>query len=418
MPARNAPLGRPFVAHLGSVASSNLGDGVLAAALPLIAITLTRDPHLVSLLTAALWLPWLVGGLLAGVVVDRCDRVRVRSAALGMRIVVLLAGAVAAFAGQLSIGVLLALTLAYAATEVFSDLAAGALVPQLVPRAQLSRANSRVMGAEMLFQTFLGQPLGGVVLLLGAGWVFGLSGALVVLALLLIRAGLRRGQSYRIEGDGHPALHQVREGVAYLFAHPVLRPLTVMAVVGNFANTAYFSVFVLWVVGPESRVGLSPTLYPVLTAMLSVGALLGAGATAWLVRHLPEVRTAEIAWVINSVLLVVPVLLPHPLTIAAAFVVIGFTNMLGNIILMTIRQRLVPLGVLGRLTGVNRTLSYGVMALAAPVGGALAAGWSLSGLFLAMTAVALLGSFYPMLAVGQRLVDAHELPETLTDSVT
>src|SRR6516162_2610822 len=54
---------------------SSTGDGAFVAALPLLAVTITHDPRLVSVVTAATFLPWLLLSLPAGAVVDRYDRV-------------------------------------------------------------------------------------------------------------------------------------------------------------------------------------------------------------------------------------------------------------------------------------------------------------------------------------------------------
>lgn len=116
---------RLFRVHLGGVALSNLADGILAGAVPLIAITLTRDPQLIGLLTGALWLPWLLGALVIGLLVDRLDRARVRVAALSVRFAVLSGALVLVLTGALTFTLLLVVVLAYAVTEVFSDLAAG-----------------------------------------------------------------------------------------------------------------------------------------------------------------------------------------------------------------------------------------------------------------------------------------------------
>jgi MFS family permease len=70
------PLGRNFNRFWAGSLSSNLADGLMLTALPLIAAMLTNDPLLVSLLAVARFLPWLLFGLFAGAIVDRVDRVR------------------------------------------------------------------------------------------------------------------------------------------------------------------------------------------------------------------------------------------------------------------------------------------------------------------------------------------------------
>jgi MFS family permease len=64
-------LGAEFGKLWAAVAVSNLGDGVYVTALPLLAASLTRDPLLVSLVTFAEWLPWLLFGLVSGALLDR-----------------------------------------------------------------------------------------------------------------------------------------------------------------------------------------------------------------------------------------------------------------------------------------------------------------------------------------------------------
>jgi MFS family permease len=70
---------RPFRRLLAASAVSNLGDGIRLGALPLLAATLTRDPAAVASITAVIWLPWLIFGMVGGAVVDRVNRVRSQS---------------------------------------------------------------------------------------------------------------------------------------------------------------------------------------------------------------------------------------------------------------------------------------------------------------------------------------------------
>lgn len=116
-------------------------------------------------------------------------------------------------------------------------------------------------------------------------------------------------------------------------------------------------------------------------------------------------------WLVNSSLLLVPWLVPDPWVIAGAFVVIGATNMVGNVIAAGIRQRVVAPGALGRVGGAGRTLAFGSMAIGGPLGGFIAARWSMPVLFASMVALVLLVTLWAMLRISQDLVDEHELPE-------
>lgn len=408
-----------FRLHLAGVGLGNLADGIVAGAVPLLAIALTRDPVLIGLVSTALWLPWLLGALLVGVVVDRTDRARLRRLALTARSCVLGAGAGAALADVLTIWALLALCLAYAATELFSDLAASAMIPQLVAREDLPRANARVMGTERLMQEFVGQPIGGALVILGAGWVFGGAAAVVVLAVLLL-GRLRRPEGFVAQRstsattattateEAVSVRQDLTEGLRLVLSHPVVRPFTVSAALTNFANTAYFSMFVLWAVGPGSAVGLEPWQFPILVAVLSAGAIAGSLVPSrWVVRA-GEVRVMIGCWFVNSALLLVPVLVPTWWALGTALVFVGATNMVSNVIGSSIRQRVVPARLLGRTGGATRTLIFGTMAVAGPVGGLVARELGLPTLFVGATVMALLVTAWVATRVDQGVVDRAE----------
>ncbi len=410
---RPEPLGRRFHVHLGGVGLANLADGIIVGGLPLVAITLTRSPAEISLLHAVFWLPWLLLGLLAGVVVDRLDRRHVQLVGTGVRLVVLGVLSWLAFTDRLTMPLLVAAVAAYGVTQVFIDLAGSSIIPQLAPRSRLSAANGRVMGMEQATNTFLGAPVGGFLLVLGSGWVFGVPVALSVAFLLLIGLGLRGDYRARVEpGAGEPAgtrLAHVLEGLRFQLTHPVLRPLVIGASTLNFASTGYFAVFVLWTVGPESRVGLEPHEFPLLLAVLAVGAVTGAVLAERLLRRVREVRLLLVCWMLNSALLIVPVLLPDPLAIAAACFVVGLTNMVGNVVGRTVRQRLVPASKLGRVGGSSGMIGYGLMPLGALLGGVVGEVWGLAAVFTGAVVVGLVAVAYVASAVDDALVARHEL---------
>ncbi|WP_235022531.1 MFS transporter [Amycolatopsis alkalitolerans] len=114
-----------------SSACSNLADGVLKVALPLVALGFTRSPSLIAGLAFAFTLPWLLFALPAGVLADRCDRRRLMLVANLAR-AALLVPTVALHGG--SIAVLYAVAFAAGTAETVYDTAAQSIVPQLVPR--------------------------------------------------------------------------------------------------------------------------------------------------------------------------------------------------------------------------------------------------------------------------------------------
>lgn len=400
-------LGRPFAAQLTSTGLANLGDGVLGTLAPLVALTLTTSPAQISLLQAAAWLPWLVLGIVAGAVVDRLDRRTVQVVSLLVRATLLATGAWLAATDRLSMTSLLVLVLVYGVTEVFADLGATAIVPALVPRDRLSAANGRILGVQQVANAFVGAPLAGALLAIGAGVAFGTSAGLAALAAVVLAVGLRgrfRAEATSTRTTAQPTssparalragLGQVREGLAFLLHHPVLRPLTITSAVLNMASTAYFAVFVLWAVGPGSPMGLTPQQFPLLTLGLAAGAVVGSLLAEKVQNRFGEMPTLVTTLTVNVLLLLVPLLWPSGWAVAGALTVVGFLNTIGNVVSMSLRQRISPSAMLGRIGGAGRTLSYGLMPVGALVGGLVAERWGLPTTFVGAVVVSLVACGY------------------------
>lgn len=403
-------LGRAFHIHLSSVATANLADGIMVVGVPLIAVTLTRSPQEISLISAFLWLPWLLFGVLAGVVVDRTDRRRIRMLGLGIRALLLGVLALMAVTDQLSIWLLIAFMGVYGVTQVFVDLAGTSMIPQVAPRSRLATANSRVMAADTVFQNFVGGPVASALVVLGTGWIFGIPAMLCLATLLLLACGLRG--SYRVEKqEKTTSLADLKQGFQVMIRHRVLRPVIAMSAIANFASTAYFSVFILWVVGPGSAVGMPERHFPLLLLALALGAVTGSFCIDAMKRWVSEVPLMMWAWVVQFPVLVVPVIWPSVPAIAAALFVTGFANMTGNVISATIRQKVVTKGMLGRIGGSASTLAYGLMPLGALTGGLVGEHVGLPAVFIGATAVMMLSLIYPLVTLSQRLVDQMEISE-------
>ncbi|MCB0913201.1 MAG: MFS transporter, partial [Propionibacteriaceae bacterium] len=322
--------------------------------------------------------------------------------ALCVRAGVLAVGAWLGATGGLTMTWLVVLVLAYGATEVFADLGATSIVPDLVPTQRLSAANGRVIAVQQVTNSFLGAPLAGGLVVLGAGIGFGTSAALAALAALVLAVGLR-GDFRKVhdEADGgrrHP-LEDVRTGLRFLFDHPVMRPLVIAGSVMNFALTGYFAVFVLWAVGPESAIGLTEAQYPLMMVGFAAGAVLGSFLAERTQRWLGELPAVNVSLLASIVLLLVPVLWPDPWAVAAALAAVGVTNTVGNVIAQSWRQRLVPGHLLGRVGGASRTLGLGLMPLGALTGGVVAEQYGLPATFIGAVVLSLAAWLYLVMQV-------------------
>lgn len=147
---------RAFWTLVASSGLSNLADGVFKVALPLVALEYTRSPALVAGLELVRSLPWLLGSLQAGALIDRLDRRRAMVVANAARAAFVAIPAVAIAAGGGSLALLYVAAVGTGICEVFYDTAAQSILPSIVPRSDLDRANGRLYAVELGSQEFAG----------------------------------------------------------------------------------------------------------------------------------------------------------------------------------------------------------------------------------------------------------------------
>ncbi|KAA9150662.1 MFS transporter [Microbacterium lushaniae] len=382
--SRRRPLGPDFGKLWTAAAFSNLADGIGRIAVPLVATTLTDDPLLIALLAAVSFLPWLVFGLPAGMIVDRFDRRIVMAIANGLRAAVALWLALYALWGALDITTLLIGTLLFGLGETLFDNATNAVVPGVVGRDQLDRANGRIQTAQVTIDSFVAAPVGGV--LFGVAITVPLwAGAVgfvvpVLLALLLPASAARplRGPvpAPDVETTGpaatpvaaqlpHPSV-PAREAIRYLWRHRYLRAMVVFTSVIGSALTFAQATMVLYFLDEQH---VPPAAIGFVTAGIGVGALLGALVAARLVERFGRGAVMFSANLVCAVGLACTWLAPGPLPAAASYAVFAFAVSLWNVPWGALRQQIVPGHLFGRVLGVNRMLTWGLFPVATVIGG-------------------------------------------------
>lgn len=381
-PAGRPPLGVAYWRLWTSSGLSNLADGIVKVALPLVAIRFTRSPTLIAGLTFALTLPWLLFALQAGALADRLDRRRAMLGANTVRASLLAVLVVAVVADLGSIWALYVVALCIGVAETIYDTSAQSILPQVVRRDQLSRANGRLYAAELTANQFVGPPLAGFLTAAGAAIAFATPVALwavAVAALLLVRG------PFRIERDQRTTMRaDVAEGLRFLWHHRLLRTLALMTGVFNLASNATSAILILYAVGPASAMGLSEPAFGLLLTPIAAGSLCGSFVAEPIERLLGRVRSLALTILGGSLLVGVPALTAEPLLIGGAFFVGGTTIVIWNVITVSLRQRITPDRLLGRVNSGYRLVAWGSMPLGAAAGGFLAQVLGLRAVFVVM----------------------------------
>jgi MFS family permease len=367
--ATHAPLGPSYRKLVTASGFSNVADGVFQVALPLLAVRLTQSPAAVAGLTFAARLPWLVFGVLAGALADRLDR-RATMVRVDIARAALIGGlALLVVAEHERLWVLYAVALLLGIGETVFDTSSQSLMPAIVARDDLSRANGRLYAVEMGMNQFVGPPLGGLLVAAGVAVAFATSAggyvaAGVVLATLTGSFRPERASaSSRMRDD-------IAEGVRFLWRHRVLRALSAIVAVSLLSSTAAFALFPLFVIAP-GPLGLSEVGFGLLLTAAAAGSLLSSLVTERVERRLGRNRTLVLCVVVDGVS--IGVLAVGNVVVAVLVgIALGFSQVLFQVVSVSLRQRLVPNELLGRVTGVHRTLAMGSMVVGAALGGLLA----------------------------------------------
>ncbi|HEY1531052.1 MAG TPA: MFS transporter [Galbitalea sp.] len=355
-----------FVSNL----ATNLGDGVLRTAGPLLAVRLTSDPLLISLLAALALLPWLFFAIPAGILIDRIDRRTALGIANGARVVLAVLLVVLFATNNLTIWWLYIAVFIDGACETIYDGAIRAMMPSLVPKQLLPTANSRIEAGELVLSQFLAAPLTsllfGVAVLIPLGSNIGFYALAVVLALLLPRAASGK-QFTDVSDEPKPKWYrQFVDGYRFIMASKMFRTLWFFQTFIGLCVSAATAGVVLFVIKGE---GLPANLYGFFLLTGAVGGIVGSLLAAPFKRLVGSGRAMAISMLVSVAALVFVGLVPMVWAAAVGYFFSSLGILIWNILVMSLRQSFTPGRLLGRVHGTYRTLLWGSMPLGSVIGG-------------------------------------------------
>jgi len=381
-----------FWLYFGGQLISTIGSAFTMFALPLLVYKLTGSPTDLALTMAANMLPYLLFGLAFGAIADRVDRRQMMISVDLARAAVIAVLPVLYLAGELDVVWVYVVAFAQASLGILFDSGEFAAIPSLVPKADLVTANGRIMAASSAGQV-TGPVIAGALVsfLAPASLLFFDAGTFVAsaLSLALIRRSFNQPDDEAASGVEEGSVVRrlaldVREGLGYVWRHPVLRSISIMMALINFfaattlAQIAFFSKTALH--ASDSQVGW----------MFAAGAagVVIVGSMAGRLRRRLSFPVVALGALIVSGLALVGMGMTHTYAVALVLWAVssGFAMLL-NINTAALRQAIVPNGLLGRVMSVASVLAWSAIPAGALAGAAVMQATDVSVVYAAIGAI-------------------------------
>jgi MFS family permease len=362
--------------------TSALGSGLAATATPLLVASRTTDPLAVSAVSAVAWLPWLLFALPGGVLVDRVDRRRLMILLDWSRFAAMGGLAVAILAGRASTILLYAVLFVVNAGEVIVRSASQAMVPSLVPRARLEWANGWLVGGTTLTQWMIAGPLGGFLFVVAAGLPFLVNAGTYAMSAILI--GLIAGGYLSRPADSGtraepPRPRSVRaemtDGLRWLAGQRVLRTMAVLIGLLNVTLAAAVAVLVLLA---KDRLHLGSVGYGLLFTCMALGGIVGSVCGDRLIGWVTATWTIRVGLLVEAAFHLALAASRSVYLVGFALFALGLHGALWSIVGNSLRQRLTPPDMLGRVGSTSLFIAVAGNCVGAVLGGVVATKFGLT----------------------------------------
>lgn len=391
MKQRVAGLGKRYYRLFSSAIVSNLGDGITMVAYPWLASAVTRSPILIALIAVVSRLPWLLFSLPAGVITDRLDRKKLIVSMDVLRGIFTLGVGVLVLAQQDQLpaldelattaietnyvlyGVLLIATFATGCAEVLRDNSAQTVLPSIVEKSQLEKANGRLWSAESVVNTFIGPPLGsfiiGVAIFLpffvNAGTFF------VAAALIATLSGSFSAKANTLSSNQQKNWRiELKEGLSWLWRHQLLRPLAIILGLINGLAAMSAAAYILFA---QEILKTSVLEFAILGTGGAFGGILGGVVAHKISAKLGTGPSLGSTMLVGGVLMVATGLVSEWILVWIFTFITTLLAVLWNVITVSLRQQIIPDHLLGRVNSAYRFFGWGMMPIGSIVGGTVIA---------------------------------------------
>jgi len=361
----------------GALTASLFGSGIWAVAMVWQVMELGGGPVQLSAVAAAAAIGLLAAVLVGGAVADRVPQRRILMAVELSKSLLVGAVAVLALTGSLQVGHLVVVAFMLGVADGFFYPAYSALLPSILPAEQLLAANGVEGVLRPGIQQAAGPALAGVLIALASP-----AHALAVVAVMQLAAGvallnLKAVQPRReLDADQNPvagALMDIRDGFVYMVRTPWVLATLLLACGMIFLIMGPIQVLMPFAI--REQIGGGAGAFAAALTAFGIGAGVGSMTVASLRLPRRYLTWMLLLWGVSCVPLVVVGVATRLWPVLAALLVVGALSSAANVIWGTLLQRRVPPALLGRVSSLDFFVSLALMpvsmAVAGPVGEAI-----------------------------------------------
>jgi predicted MFS family arabinose efflux permease len=366
-------LPQPFIKLAWANLFAQAAEQLSLAACPIIAVLmLAAGPGEIGLLASAQTLPFLLFSIPLGLLADRMSRQKIMVISECIRTLALLGLMACVALNMVSMPLLAILGFIGAVGTVGFSVAAPALVPSLVPRAALGRANGKLELARST--AFAAGPAiaGAIVAWVGATPTFSVAAVLSSSAVALLLKVYDEQERTAVKRN---VLADLKQGMRFIWGQEFLRPILYTSIAWNIAWFVLQAAYVPYAI---RILGLSSSEVGATMACYGIGMITGALLAPKIIKHIPFGSAILIGpWfsVAASTVMLATLVLPSGWLAGFSYFLFGAGPILWTITSTTLRQTVTPNDLLGRVGSMMLTVNFGIRPLGAALGAFIGSQW-------------------------------------------
>jgi predicted MFS family arabinose efflux permease len=314
--------------------------------------------------------------------------------------------ALGAATGSINIYLLIIATALAGVCELFFDMSSQAILPAIVKTESLEVANSRLYISQIISNGFIGLPFGAWIFVIAIGAPFGINAIALILAALLIQS-IRINSAPKVESPTNSFGTDLKQGLTWLWKHDLLRTLAIMLGIANMCGMFAQAVFVKFA---RDELGLGARGFGILLAAISIGSIVGGLIGQRVSKKLGATAAIILSYIVFAISDVIPGIFPRIWAVALSGIVMAIAGTTWNVITVSMRQRLIPAELFGRVNSVYRFIGTGSTAFGALIGGQIAYSFGLRATYLA-SGIVLLVALITLGPVFLRAAKIYIVPE-------